>query len=153
MTTRLPVSTQPLDTVRNEFDRVVDRLMAPAMALSRGLIDNLGLRSVPAINVLEDDDTLIIEAELPGMKQHQLDVTITDGVLAIAGRRTVKQYGQDDDTTVLRRERHAMNFERSIHLPEAVEQDNLDAVLTDGVLNITMPKACHACTHRIEVRG
>ena len=118
-----------------------------------GLMDGLGLGHVPAINVLEDDHMLMLEAELPGMRQHQLDISIADGVLTLAGRRTVAQYGQDDDETVLRKERNDMTFERSIQLPEAVEQDNIDAVLVDGVLTITMPKSRHACTRRIDVRG
>jgi len=154
MTTRFPMSTHvTLDTARSEFDRVVDRVVAPAMALSMGLMDNLGLRHVPAINVLEDDDKLVLEAELPGMRQHQLDISITDGVLTVAGRRTVEQYDQSDDETVLRKERNAIKFERSIQLSEAVEQDNIDAVLSDGVLTITLPKARHACTRRIDIRG
>ena len=154
MSTRFSIPTHAtLGTVRSEFDRVVDRVVAPAMALSMGLMDGLGLGHVPAINVLEDDHMLMLEAELPGMRQHQLDISITDGVLTLAGRRTVAQYGQDDDETVLRKERNDMKFERSIQLPEAVEQDNIDAVLVDGVLTITMPKSRHACTRRIDVRG
>jgi HSP20 family protein len=154
MTTRFPLSSHATaDNIRNEFDRVVDRVMAPAMAFSMGLIDNLGLRSVPSLNIIERDDTLIIEAELPGLKQHQLTITITDDVLTISGHRTVSTIDQDDEVTMLRRERHDMKFERSVQLPEAVEYDKLDAVLADGVLTITMPKVKRACTRRIDVRN
>ncbi|MCH2136311.1 MAG: Hsp20/alpha crystallin family protein [Phycisphaerales bacterium] len=153
MTMSLPTATHAtVDTVRHEFDRVLDRLMAPAMALSMGLMDHMGVRAHPAFNIIENDDSLIIEAELPGVAAHNLDVTVTDGVLTVSGRRTTEPLDQSE-TTMLRHERRSMTFERSIRLPEAVHHEGMDAVLEDGVLTITLAKAHHACTRRIEVRN
>ena len=139
-------------TVRTEIDHLVDRMMAPAMALSSSLIENIGFAHQPAVNIIEGDDALIVESELPGMKSEHLDITVKDNVLTIAGRRSIDTTADLTDATSLRRERHAMRFDRSIRLPEAVEHGHIDAVLEDGVLTITLPKAKHARTRRIAVR-
>jgi HSP20 family protein len=141
-----------IDTVRTEIDHLVDRMMAPAMALSASLMDNIGFGHQPSVNIIESDDTLIVESELPGMQADQLDIAIKDNVLTIAGRRVVDTLADLTDATCLRRERHAMRFDRSIRLPETVEHDHIDAVLEDGVLTITLPKAKHVRTRRIALR-
>ncbi len=148
--TILAPANYAIDSIRHELDRIYDHMAVPGLA-SRWpgrVLDSL--RSHPALNILEDDDHLFIEAEMPGVAPNALEVNVTDHTITVAGTRTIDA---PTDGTSIRRERSDVRFERTLRLPVAIEPDGIDACLSGGVLTVTLPKVRPARTRRIDVRA
>lgn len=132
-----------LDTLRNEINRLFD---APFSGLERSDVFNTW---APAVDLYEDKDNLVVTAELPGMKKEEIEISLHEGNLVIAGERKVeKQYGEKDTQ---RAERFYGRFQRTIALPKAVDGAAVKAANKDGVLTVTLPKAPEAKPKQIEV--
>jgi len=146
------MNTQALLTPNNAMNRVrygVDRLfesMVPSFVRNIGLSDST--LSGPALNVIEDDNRLFVEAELPGVALSDIEITVADNTLTISGSRTLSNL---DDANALRQERGDFVFERSLALPTQVEVDAVEARMTNGVLRVTLPKVLESRTRRIAV--
>jgi HSP20 family protein len=93
----------------------------------------------PAVDVVEKDDTYRITAELPGMEQKNVDVRIAGNVLTIKGEKSDTKEEDVRGTHVSER-RYGM-FERSFSLPDGVDQDKIEATISNGVLTLTLPKS------------
>jgi HSP20 family protein len=102
----------------------------------------------PAVNLWEDEETILVEAELPGLKSDQLDISVRGEELTLKVQRpeTVEQ-----GVRYHRRERPVGSFTRVVQLPAEVDADHVQAELHDGVLRITLPKAAEAKPRKIEV--
>ena len=146
------MNTQALLTPNNAMNRVrygVDRLfesMVPSFVRNIGLSDST--LSGPALNVIEDDNRLFVEAELPGVALSDIEITVADNTLTISGSRTLSNL---DDANALRQERGDFVFERSLTLSTQVEVDAVEARMTNGVLRVTLPKVLESRTRRIAV--
>ncbi len=103
----------------------------------------------PSINVYEENDRIVMEAELPGMKKDQIEVSVQDHMLTVSGERTEEKEIKEDD--YYRHERRYGAFSRSISLPSPVDSKKIDASYKDGVLKLTIPKAEEAKAKRVEV--
>jgi HSP20 family protein len=104
----------------------------------------------PALDIFEDKDSLIVTAELPGMKKEDIDISLHDGALTISGeRKNEKEY---DGAQTSRSERFFGRFQRSVTLPKAVDADQVKATYKDGILTVTLPKAAEAKPRQIEVK-
>jgi len=95
----------------------------------------------------EDDDHLFIEAEIPGVAEEDLDVTVHNGMLFIRGQRRPEQ-----GRRYLYDARPYGRFEKVVTLPEAVNADEVRAALTNGVLRIDLPKSPEAKPRKITLR-
>lgn len=111
---------------------------------------NSGLGAIPALNVWEHEDTLRVEAEVPGVKLEDMEIFAVGAELTIKGRRVVSN---EPKSGFLRRERGVGEFTRVITLPVEVATDKVEAVLQDGVLTITLPKAESAKPRRIALKA
>lgn len=140
-------NANPFDVAR-EMDRLFESMMAnqPAayVPTARGRL------SYPAVNLWEDDGSLYIEAELPGLSMDDLEVLVTDNELTIKGERRPTA---PENAATLRRERGTGTFERTISLPVDINAENVEAKLHDGVLMITLPKAPAHTPRKIEVKS
>lgn len=103
----------------------------------------------PALNAWEDADAVYVEAEVPGLKLENLELTVHDGELSIRGER---KSDHPEGATLLRHERAAGPFGRTVRLPDAVDASKVEAALKDGVLTITLPKAAELKPRKIEVK-
>ena len=103
----------------------------------------------PALEFAEDKDNLVVTAELPGLKKEDIEVTLLDGTLTIAGER--KNERKVEDAGVYRSERFFGCFQRSIPLPKTVATDKVKAEYKDGVLAVTLPKTEEAKPKQINV--
>jgi len=103
---------------------------------------------VPALDVLEDHDNLIVRAELPGMKKDDIEISIQEGVLSITGERKEEKEASGE---AYRAERFFGRFHRAITLPKAVAVEKVKANYKDGVLSITLPKTEEAKPRQIQV--
>ena len=93
---------------------------------------------VPAINILEREDAMVITADLPGLKAEDVDVTVEEGTLSIRGERRLEEASEGE--TYHRVERLYGVFERSFTLPNSVDVDKIDARFSNGEMILTLPK-------------
>src|SRR5262245_34488767 len=101
----------------------------------------------PPVNVWEDGDAFYLEAELPGMKQEQINVAVTHrNQVTLSGER---QSEDEEKTRWHRRERGFGRFQRVLKLPAPVDAEKVDAKLEHGLLRVTLPKAEEAKPRRI----
>ncbi|MFN8379956.1 MAG: Hsp20/alpha crystallin family protein [Anaerolineae bacterium] len=102
------------------------------------------------VDVYETDTTYTIVASLPGVKADALNISLHDEVLTISGELT--PVALPENATAMVVERNAGKFSRSLRLPEAVDAAQVEAVLNDGVLTLTLPKTADAQPRLIPVR-
>lgn len=93
----------------------------------------------PAMDVLSQNGDLIVKAELPGMKQEDVDITIQNGVLTISGEHKAEQ--EEERGGYYMRERRRGSFRRSLTLPEDVDESKVHARFQSGVLEVTIEGA------------
>ena len=104
----------------------------------------------PATDLVEKEDEFVLTAELPGMTQKDISVTITNNVVTIKGEK--KQESENKEGSVHRTERTYGGFSRSFTLPAGARTEKVDASYRDGVLSLRIPKAEEAKPKQIEVK-
>jgi len=92
----------------------------------------------PVVDMFDDDDKMVIKAELPGMDKKDFSVDIKDRVLTLSGERNYDHEVKEEN--YYRRERTYGKFKRSFHLPVDVDADKIKADFKDGVLRVEIPK-------------
>ena len=105
---------------------------------------------LPATEVSEAGDEIVISAELPGMSQEDVKVTVANNVLTIQGEK--KQESEHKEGNTYRTERTYGAFSRSFTLPSGVDAGKVEATCKDGVLGVRIPKAEEAKARQIEVK-
>jgi HSP20 family protein len=133
--TRISRIAQYDPAAQNEFDRVLGELFN-----GRELrLDSAGVGY--GVDVREDVDHIYVEAELPGFRKEDVDVTLENSVLTItAERRDHAGNGGEKTGDWLLRERRISRVQRSFRLPQTVKEQSVKAALNDGVLTITLDK-------------
>ena len=132
-----------LNTLRNEINRLFEN---PLADFGGSEVFNTW---APAVDLYENKDNLVVTAELPGMKKEDIDISLHEDALTIAGeRKEEKKYGEDETQ---RAERFYGRFQRTISLPKQVDVNAIKANYKDGILTVTLPKAPEAKPRQIEV--
>lgn len=104
---------------------------------------------MPAVDMYEDQDNVIVEAQLAGIEPRNVDVSIENDVLTIKGKSEKKN--EVDDKDYYKKEIVRGSFYRNVPLPTSVNGDNAKAEYQEGVLKITVPKVEEKKSHRIEI--
>lgn len=118
------------------------------------LLDDLWSGDFPSqkignIDVYEDDDKLHIDAEFPGFKREEINITLEDNVLLLEAQRNEDKEQKNNNYFV--RERTQGKIARAVRLPVAVDEKNVEAVFADGVLKVTMEKHQKSKAHKIQI--
>ena len=141
------VTAYPIQQLRDEVDRLVANVFTnPTVAGAARLVTGRGF---PAVNVWEDNENLFVEAEVPGVKPEDLDVTVVGDELTLKGQRPEEA---ETEGAFHRRERGVGSFTRIVRLSSEVDADRVNASLNDGVLLLTLPKAESAKPRKIKVK-
>ena len=138
----------PVVRMREEMDRLFTGLAETFPEV--GPLSALSGRSVPALNVWEDDTHLYAEAEVPGLKLDDLEITLMGNELTIKGTR--EEPATEEGVSYLRRERRVRSFSRVVRLPSDIEAEKVTARLDNGVLTVTIPKSEAVRPRKIEVK-
>ena len=101
-----------------------------------------GYKAWPAIDVAEQDDAIVVRAEVAGCKPEDIDISVYNNVLTISGEK--KERKEDKDKGYYHLETIYGSFRRDITLPADVDNGKVEATCTDGVLSIRLPKAVAA---------
>lgn len=131
-----------LASLRNEVNRLFD-FSFPGR--DSGLFSGWS----PALDVYDDKDSLVVTAELPGMKKEEIDISLQDGVLTISGER--KHQREAKEGGIFRSERYFGKFQRSVTLPTLVDASKVKATYKDGILTVDLPKSEEAKPRHIDV--
>lgn len=146
--TRNVPAARTFEFAQRDFDHLLNRLFnghdaggdAPA-------------RLAPyAVDVREDEDHIYVEAELPGFKKDNVDITLENQTLTIsAERRDENKEGDEKKGELLLHERRHSRFLRSFKLPPTVNEQSVNAKLLDGVLTVTLNKREESKPRKISV--
>jgi len=103
---------------------------------------------VPLVDVAETQEKIIVRAEVPGMKQEEIQIEFENGLLSIRGER---KFLKEEGVTYHRVERTFGNFSRSFTLPRTIDPERIAATYRDGVLEIEVPKKEEAKPKQIRI--
>lgn len=129
-----------------DLEREVDRLLQGVNLSIHGV---RSARRFPMMNLIDAADHYVLTAEIPGVDIADLEVTAAGGRLTIKGVRRSPEEARED--TFRRQERFQGNWQRTIQLPDRVEEDGLKAEYSAGVLRITLQKAASSVARTIPV--
>jgi HSP20 family protein len=104
---------------------------------------------MPAVDVFEKEDKFIVKAEVPGMKEEDIDVSVTGDTLTIKGEKKAESEVKEED--YYRCERAYGSFYRLIPLPSTVDASKIEASYEGGVLEVTLPKAAKVKPKKVAV--
>jgi len=120
---------------RRPLSRVFDDFFLPHTTTEDG---SLTWGWNPVVDIYDNEDNIVIKAELPGVSKKDIDIDIKDRVLTLKGERSADNQVKEDN--YYRRERTYGRFERSFTLPANVDPDKIKADYSDGVLKIEVSK-------------
>lgn len=124
----------PMLSLRREVDRIFDEFFNGFGNIGHGA--SLSLR--PAVDIAEDDKELVISAEIPGLDEKDLDVSLAGDLLTIKGEKKAEHEERNGGAYYV--ERRYGSFSRSVRLPFQVDDQDVEAKYEKGVLTIRIPK-------------
>jgi len=140
------VRWQPLQSVQTFQDEMA-QLMRDAFD---GAEAGYARPFVPPVDIIEQGDTLLLVADLPGFRNEDIDVSVENRTLTLSGER--KPNPAHQEAASFRSERSFGRFSRVFALPATVDVAKIGAEVRDGILTVTLPKAEEAKPRKIEVR-
>jgi len=131
-------------TLRSSMDRLFDDFF------SLKPVDFFDSEWLPAVDMYDDEKNIYIKADVAGIDEKNLNVTLQDNILTISGERTEEKNETRSRGCVIS-ERKSGSFSRSLALPESIKHDTIKADLKSGVLSITLPKEKTASSKEIKI--
>jgi HSP20 family protein len=135
-----------LEEMERRFEDILGRPFLPAMWRR---IPTMEMGWAPAIEVLEKEDKFVVKAELPGMKEEDIDISVVGDTLTIKGERKAESEVKEEDYYCC--ERSYGSFSRSIALPSSVDAKKIEASYENGVLEVSLPKTPEVKPKKISV--
>ena len=134
-----PAPMDPFSAMRAEMDKVFENFLGRGWPSMPSLMkpSEEGL-VVPDMDIRENGSKIVIEAELPGMEEKDIDVSLKNGMLTIKGEKRSEEEKKEDDYHLT--ERRYGSFKRGFRVPETVDPDKVEASLEKGVLHVKMAK-------------
>ena len=133
---------------RGRMDRVVNEVLRDLWGTGSETVSNRSWS--PAVDIHESPDALTITAELAGLKPEEVEITVENQVLTLAGERKFERETMGE--TLHRVERAYGAFSRSFTLPATVQADKVEAKFDQGVLTVTLPKAEASKPRKVKVQ-
>ena len=137
-----------LPTLQDRINRIFEESFPARASAEEGEVSLCDWR--PTVDTYEEDDTIVINAELPGVNKDDVSIDIKDNVLSIKGVRNYEQKIKEEN--YYRQERCYGKFYRAFTLPDAVHPNKIEASYKDGVLKIKIPKAEETASKKIEIK-
>ena len=144
------VRYDPFRDLRNLQDEMT-RLFTGVAPGGGGREDMMNGAWSPRVDIFEDKDHLVLEAELPGMDQNDFELSFENNVLTLSGERKFEK--KTEEGNYHRVERSYGSFTRSFTLPQTVTAEGANAEFQNGVLHVTLPKREETKARKIEIKG
>ncbi len=139
-----PIRTPEYPSVPRSFSNLLDDFFNDVVASDSGRL------YVPSMDVSETDSHYHIQLTLPGMRKDEINIDLEDRRLTVTGER--KEETKDNNRRYHVRETRLGHFERSVMLPNNINQDKIDARFEDGILNIDIEKKEKQVNKQIKVK-
>jgi HSP20 family protein len=136
-----------LDEFRRQINRAFEEADYPRSSQQTSMWSG---RSWPTINLYDESNKLVLESEVPGLSEQEIQLSLNQNVLSISGERKVEA---PKDYAIHRQERGAIKFARSVSLPCQVDTEKVAAQVKDGLLTVTMEKAKEAQPRQITIKA
>ena len=133
-----------LDSLQSDMNRLFDRFFDNGRAGN-----GTARRWIPAMDLVESEDHIVLRADLPGMTEDDVEIEIKDGVLTVSGERKAEH--EEKREGFHRVERAFGRFSRSLTLPQGVAADKVTAGFDNGVLEVKVPKPEEAKPTRVQI--
>jgi HSP20 family protein len=133
------------ERVNQLFNDVFSEIASP----DRSLLTSFSV--APRTDVYEEDDRVVLEMEMPGIKEEDIHLTLEGNTLSISGERKIENNRKPD--RYQRVERYYGSFSRTFTLPASVDPDSVDAKYSHGILHVNMAKKANARPRQIKVNG
>lgn len=137
-----------MNELRSHMDRVFDSSSGDRFFEGRSLLGGAG--GWPRANLIDAGSSLVVTAEVPGLTEKDLDITLNQDVLTISGERKVQP---PEGYRSHRQERPTVAFSRSFALPTWVDAERTSAAVKNGILTVTLEKAADAQPRQIAVKA
>lgn len=127
------------DPIERHFQSVFDEFINTVLSDSKTFVSIFDKHSYPKVNVIDESDKIVVEAEIPGLTKDEVAVTVSHNCLVIKGEK--KKDSNEKRGTYLRRELRHSSFSRCIgELGENVDKDSIEATFQNGILTISIKK-------------
>lgn len=136
------------ENIENIFAEFFNDFNRPSSSL---LSETVRASLLPRLNISETDNKYFIEAELPGVKQSDLELKLDNNILVIKGK--TEESKESKERNYFMRERYYGSFQRSLTLPNNINENDIIANFKDGILNIEITKKLENSTKSIEVKA
>jgi HSP20 family protein len=144
----VPTSPTSVATVREEFDRLFDRLWNTGfLGPTPKIFETMW---TPSVDFSENEKEYIVRLEAPGIPKEDLEVNVEGQTLTVSGRRDFEKEEKTEE--YFWRERQAGKFIRAIQLPTAVDKAKVEATHHDGIMTVRLPKAEPTAKTRIAIK-
>ncbi len=128
----------------------MNRLFEDAVSTARsGEKDMISTAWAPAVDIYEDENQLVLTAEIPGIAEKDIEIKVEDNTLSIMGERKLEKETKEENYH--RIERSYGSFVRSFTLPNYVDVENIRAEHENGVLKVTMPKRAELKPRKVKI--
>lgn len=139
-----------IDTLQQEMNQLFDRFFDRSFGLAPFGSEEERFSFIPSVDVVETDDAVRVSAELPGLDQKDIELSLDRDLLVIRGEK--RSETEEKGRNSYRAERRYGAFSRSVRLPTEVKADKAEAAFKNGVLTVTLPKAETTRAKRITVK-
>ena len=134
----------------NRLQGDIDRLVKPSWRELDDGTTSAATEWVPAVDTKEEEERFVIEADVPGVDPEEIEITMEDGVLSLAGNRRVEPRTEREGYR--RVERVTGRFYRRFTLPDTADADAIEARFNHGVLVVSIPKLAKVQPRKINVQ-
>lgn len=138
-------------SVLTDINRLLEKTLFPQ---TEGSADNSSLETSqwsPAVDLKEEKDKFIIKVDVPGVEKENVIVSMEKGIISIQGERRAEK--KEEDINYYRIERVYGRFHRRFSLPPTANEEDISAHMSNGVLEITIPKKEAVKSKAIEIKG
>ena len=133
--------------LQDRVDRLFEDVFSDGFGF--GTSDVMGIEFMPAADVYEDDNSLELRLEVPGVDEKDLEISLQDNVLTVKGERKLENNEKNEN--FVRQERAYGKFSRSFTLPSSVDPEHVNANYVNGVLHVRLGKRAEARPKQIRV--
>jgi len=154
MTINLPIFRSRFTDIaknRENIENIFEEFFNDFNRASSLLSETVRASLLPRLNISETDNKYFIEAELPGVKQSDLELKLDNNILVIKGK--TEESKESKERNYFMRERYYGSFQRSLTLPNNINENDITANFKDGILNIEITKKLENSTKSIEVKA
>lgn len=130
----------------DDFDSLFENFLRPMGMIEETVSEGL----TPRLDVVEHDNEFVLQAEMPGIKKDDIEITLENGVLTISGESKSEKEVREGER-VVRQERRYGKYVRSLRLGKEIDEKNVKASYKDGILELVLPKSEEVKPKKISV--